>query len=319
MSVKVGCMETIDFVDPHVHLIDIDRLHYPWLSPPFRHDAALGSTEAIARSYSLSSYLKDMHGMRVRGVVYVDSGVVADEILSEVRYAHHVLQEALTPSDSAPAHLDAAAIVGFARLDSADLDQVLTQHKMTPLFRGVRHIANWHKDRAVAYPGPDLTRDLSWLAGLAVVARHGLTFDLQCFPDQMPGLAPVLQRHETMPVAIDHLGMPLFDNEGGRQSWRSGMRALAACRNVQVKLSGYGFIRRDWRFEDVAPVLTEVIDLFGVERCMFASDFPTDLLCAPARQTIETWLRFIEPFSIAEKRALLGGVAARFYRLDLDF
>ncbi|WP_336945361.1 amidohydrolase family protein [Asaia sp. HN010] len=310
-------METIDFVDPHVHLIDLDRLHYPWLSPPFSHDAALGSTEAIARAYSLSSYLKDMQGLRVRGLVHVDSGVAADEILSEVRYASQILQTALAPPAGVPQRLDAAAIVGCAQLNSLDLDQILTQHKSTPLFRGVRHIVNWHKYRAIAYPGPDLTRDPAWLNGLAVLARHGLTFDLQCFPDQMPALASVFQHHGNMPVVIDHLGMPLFDMDGGQETWRRGMRALASCPNVHVKLSGYGFISRNWQFEDVAPVLTEVIDLFGVGRCMFASDFPTDLLFAPARQTIETWLRFVEPFSTDEKRALLGGTAARFYRMDL--
>jgi len=312
-------MERPGFIDPHVHLIDFEQMHYPWLSPPYSADAPTGETRAIARSYGLGSYLADLEGWNVRGLVHVDSGVHPDEILREVHHVQSVLDAAMEPREGKPPILGAAGIVACARLDTPDLGHILAAHKVAPLLRGVRQIVNAHPERKLAYPEPDRTRDAAWQDGLAIVARHGLTFDLQCYPEQMMTLAPLLRRHETMPVVIDHLGMPLFHLSGGREAWQRGMRALAACPNIHVKLSGFGFVRPDWRDQDIAPVLREVVDVFGVERCMIASDFPTDLLFAPARQTLDTILHFAEAFNQTEKRALFGAVAARFYRLDIAF
>jgi predicted TIM-barrel fold metal-dependent hydrolase len=49
---------------------------------------------------------------------------------------------------------------------------------------------------------------------------------------------------------------------------------------VSIKLSGLGFIRRDWD-QALVALLAQVVDLFGTQRCMIASDTPTDKLFAP--------------------------------------
>jgi len=64
--------------------------------------------------------------------------------------------------------------------------------------------------------------------------------------------------------------------------WREGMTALAGCPNVYVKLSGLDYIRSGWigapeAHAQVAGLVAEVLALFGVDRCMFASNFPVDL------------------------------------------
>jgi len=46
-------MHDLPFVDAHVHLWDLKRIHYPWLTPPFGSDGPNGSVEAIARDYLL--------------------------------------------------------------------------------------------------------------------------------------------------------------------------------------------------------------------------------------------------------------------------
>ena len=40
----------LPFIDAHVHLWDLDRIAYPWLTPPFAVDGPNGSVEPIART-----------------------------------------------------------------------------------------------------------------------------------------------------------------------------------------------------------------------------------------------------------------------------
>ena len=97
----------------------------------------------------------------------------------------------------------------------------------------------------------------------------------------MPGLVPLIERHPDIPVIINHMGMPVLTDADGLADWRAGMKALSRLPHVAVKLSGMGFIRRDWSRETIGHLVRETIDLFGVERCMFASDMPTDKLFSP--------------------------------------
>jgi predicted TIM-barrel fold metal-dependent hydrolase len=65
-------------------------------------------------------------------------------------------------------------------------------------------------------------------------------------------------------------------------------------------------------------VVREAIDLFGVERCAFASDTPTDKLFGPIDRYMETYHAIVADFSEEDRRALFGGNANRLYRLGLS-
>ena len=59
------------------------------------------------------------------------------------------------------------------------------------------------------------------------------------------------------------------------------METLAARPNVALKISGLGQPGRPWTVESNRPVVLDAIRIFGVERCMFASNYPVDSLVAP--------------------------------------
>ena len=62
-------------------------------------------------------------------------------------------------------------------------------------------------------------------------------------------------------------------------------------------------------------MLLEAIEVFGVERCMFASNFPVDGLRVTFRHMFDDYKRVAQVFTPAERRALFHDNAARFYRL----
>jgi predicted TIM-barrel fold metal-dependent hydrolase len=298
----------IPFVDAHIHLWELDRLRYAWLSPPFDDAGPNGSVEPIAKNYGIDDYLADAARWNMVGAVHVDAGADAAHAYDETLWLEGLAADRGLPS----------AIVAFAALDDPQVEALLMRHAQHRHVRGIRHIVNWHPDPMRSYTPRDATQDAQWQKGFAALATYGLSFDLQCYPGQMPGLAPVIGANSDVPVIINHMGMPVMTDADGLEDWRKGLRALAAYEHVSIKISGLGFIWRDWSPERVRPLILEAIDLFGTHRCMFASDTPTDKLFAPFDRYMETYHDIAAAFSEDARRDLFGRNANRIYRIGLD-
>ena len=121
-------------------------------------------------------------------------------------------------------------------------------------------------------------------------------------------------RPET-PIVLDHAGMPVDRDEEGIQTWRKGLQQLAAAPNVVVKISGLGATDWNWTVDSLRPFILETIDIFGVDRCMFASNFPVDKLYSDFNTLYAAFYSITDAFSRDEKRMLFHDNAARFYRL----
>ena len=295
----------LPFIDAHVHLWDLDRIAYPWLTPPFADDGPNGSVAPIARTYLLDDYLADAEGWDVRGIVHVDAGAEASAALAETEWLQGLHDARGMPN----------AIIAFAALDDPDVEALLHAHAAHHAVRGIRHIVNWHADPRRTYSPRDVTRDEGWAKGYALLARYGLSFDLQAYPGQFAHLARLVARHPDIPVSINHAGMMV--GEEGLDEWRAGMAALAALPHVAVKISGMGFAFRPWSIEQARRYVLETIELFGAGRAMFASDFPTDKLFGTFDRHLAAYDAITADFAEDERRALFAGNANRFYRLGL--
>ncbi len=299
-------MYDVPFVDAHVHFWDLAHLRYPWLQPPFADDGPNGSVEPIARTYQPGDYKAEAAGWNVVGAVHVDAGADAADALGETVWLEGLAAETGLPD----------AIIAFASLSEPDVGTFLARHAEHGRVRGIRHIVNWHPDPRRSYTAVDLTRTDRWAAGFARLADHGLSFDLQCYPRQMIAVARIAQRSPEVPVMVNHLGMPVLTDTDGLSDWRRGMAALARLPQVSVKLSGFGFIRRDWDAALVRRFVDETIDLFGVDRVMAASDFPTDRLFGTYDAVMSALADAIGDLTPGERRAIWGGNACRLYRID---
>lgn len=294
----------LPFVDAHVHLWDLDRISYPWLTPPFADDGPNGSVEPIARTYLLDDYLTDASGWDVRGIVHVDAGAAPEAALAETEWLQAMADARGMPN----------AIIAFAALDDPNVDALLAAHAAHPAVRGIRHIANWHPDPSRSYTPRDVTQDEVWARGFALLGRHDLSFDLQAYPGQFDALARLIARHPDVQVIVNHTGMAV---PGEWETWRAGMRALAVLPNVATKISGMGFTHRPWTRAQIRPYVLEAIEMFGADRALFASDFPTDKLFGTFAAHLDAYAAITAAFSEDERRALFAGNANRLYRLGL--
>lgn len=114
-------------------------------------------------------------------------------------------------------------------------------------------------------------------------------------------------------VLIDHCARPTpaagIDQPGFRD-----LLALAATRRVHVKLSGYAkFSATPYPFEDTLPFVSALVSAFGLEQCMWASDWP--YLRAADRQDYGPLLRLVEQFfpNAADRQMLLWETPSRLF------
>jgi predicted TIM-barrel fold metal-dependent hydrolase len=65
------------------------------------------------------------------------------------------------------------------------------------------------------------------------------------------------------------------------------------------------------------PIILDAIRIFGVDRCMFASNFPVDGLKGSWDYLYSQFKRAVADFPLADRRKLFADNAARFYRLAI--
>ena len=92
---------------------------------------------------------------------------------------------------------------------------------------------------------------------------------------------------------------------------------VAACPNVAVKISGIGLAGKRWTVDENRPVVLDTIALFGPDRCMFASNFPVDGMCASFETIFNGFAQMVSGFTQEEQRKLFHDNATRIYRIEL--
>jgi predicted TIM-barrel fold metal-dependent hydrolase len=149
-----------------------------------------------------------------------------------------------------------------------------------------------------------------------LLQKYDLSFDLQIYASQMHDAAELAARHEGTTIILDHAGMPIDRDPESLALWHRGMQELAVQPNVSVKLSGLGMTDWRWTSGSIRPFILSTIDYFGVDRCMFASNFPVDRIYSSFETLYDAFAEIVADFSLDEQATLFGGTAARVYRLD---
>jgi len=300
-------MTDLPIVDAHQHFWDLDRNYLPWLCDqppiPFRY----GDYGALRRSYLPADYLRDAAGHEVVGTVHVEAEWNPDDPVGETRWLQEIIAESGFPS----------AMVAQARLDRPDVEAVLEGHCRYPRVRGIRH-----KPTAAASPAeivegaPGSISDAAWRRGYARLQGHGLSFDLQTPWWHLREAAALARDFPQTQIVLNHTGLPADRSPEGLAGWREAMRTLAAEPNVAVKISGLGQPGRPWTVADNGPIVRETIEIFGVDHCMFASNFPVDGLCARLDTILSGFEEIVRDRDRADRLKLFCDNARRIYRIE---
>ena len=205
--------------------------------------------------------------------------------------------------------------VAHTRLDAPEASKLLAYHAAFPFVRSIRH-----KPRANPRPGmgePGGMADTAWRRGFALLPSLGLRFDLQTPWWHMHEAAELARGFSTTQIIINHAGLPADRSTEGLAAWRSAMSLVAECPNVCVKISGIGVPGQAWTARANADIVRHLIDVFGVSRCMFASNFPVDSLCGSFQAIFRGFAEIVADLSDDEQDALFRRNALRIYNMGL--
>jgi L-fuconolactonase len=151
--------------------------------------------------------------------------------------------------------------------------------------------------------------------GVKAMVAHGLRFDALVFPRHLPVMAKFFARYPDLAVVIDHGAKPHIAR-GEIASWKAQMRALAREFPVMCKLSGLATeAAPGWSGETLRPYVEALIEIFGPSRLMWGSDWPVLNMAG----TYPGWFAMARELTVqlseADRDAIFGGTAARFYGL----
>ncbi len=287
-------------VDAHHHVWDTGLGKHPWLceDPPIRF--RYGDYSGIRRPYLPADYRRDAEPLEIAASVYVETEWRDDDPAGEMDWVAGIMASEGLPS----------VAVAQAWLDRPDCAGVLESHAARGFVRSVRH-----KPRANPAPGglPGAMGEAAWRAGFARLAPLGLRFDLQTPWWHLGEARALADAFPSTIIVLNHTGLPSDRSPEGIAGWRRAMAALAGASNVAVKISGIGQPGKAWTAAANREVVLTTIDRFGVERCMFASNFPVDSLCGSFAQIYSGFAEIVADFPEAERDALFATNAMRIY------
>ena len=314
----------LPIIDAHHHLWDIRTTENPAVK---RFEQKFYLCEEITSDINRS-------GHNIVQTVYAECGAylradgpAAMRCVGETEFAHGI--SAMSRSGIYGNARLCSGIFGWADLRAgAAVEPVIQAHlAASPNFRGLRT------------PMPRELHD-SFVDAMAVLAKYNLSYD-NWSPDyqRLPRLAKLARAVPDVTIIVDHLGGRI-DPEAGEDTfkqWRTCVESVAACPNTVMKLGGTLMRVDEWEpafhmhrcnqpcssealCELMYPYYLAAIETFGIERCMFESNFPVDRECVTYRSLWNMFKRIATKAgaSDGDKQALFNGTAARTYRLAIQ-
>ncbi len=301
-------MNSIPIIDPHQHFWDLERNYLPWLCDlpmiPFRY----GDYSAVKRNYLPTDYRKDTAGFDVVGSVYVEAEWDPNDPIGETRWVSTLADVRGLPT----------AVVAQAWLHREDAAEVLAGQAAFPRVRGIRQKPAAAPTPKSAHRGaPRSMDDGLFRDGFAHLARLGLSYDLQTPWWHLDAALELARDFPEVQIILNHTGLPSDRSDEGVKGWREAMGAFSEAPNVALKISGLGQPGQPWTAEANGPIVRDALAMFGIERCMFASNFPIDGLCADFETIFKGFMTITADLTEEDRRALFHGNAARLYRLSV--
>lgn len=292
------------FADAHHHLWDLAQNHYPWLAGPPQDPADVTGIGRLQHNYLVADLRADTAGLPLVASVHVEAAHDPADPVRETSWLQSQSDAEGLPS----------AIVAAAVLEAPDVESILDRHLEYPAVRGIRQMLD-RNPHTGASEETTLLDDPAWRRGLGLLAPRGLSFDLQILPSQLHAAARLAADFADLVFVLNHGGYHVPGASQSEQQWRDGITQLAKLPNVFVKASGYDAVDPHWGARGYRDYLSTLLDTFGIDRVLFASNFPVDRRTTSYRALIESTLAATSALTAAELDEFFFTNAVKVYRL----
>jgi len=152
--------------------------------------------------------------------------------------------------------------------------------------------------------------------GRAMLAKYDLRCEMEILAPDLPELAAAARLYPGMQFILPLMGWPIDLTYSGHRAWQRDMKILSDCRNVAVNIIAmeciFGF---NWTVDQVRHWISDTIDFFGPERCMFASHMPIAGLARSFHDLYSAYFDVVSNYSASDRQKLFHGAATRIYGL----
>ena len=163
----------------------------------------------------------------------------------------------------------------------------------------------------------DLNADHPGLnAILAAGGKAGLPVNVMA-SGKLPLLVELARRNPDTQIIIDHVGLaqpfvpPAPPNPF---EYLPDVLAAADLDNVAIKISGACTLsHKPFPYPDIWEPLSRVFDAFGLERCLWGTDWTRAVRVLTYEQAVEAF-RVTDSLSDSERATLMGGTLAKIYK-----
>ena len=237
---------------------------------------------------------------------------------SETVYETDWLQEYSQSGSSLNINKFPNAIIGYVNFIDLNVEEILENHLKNSNFRGVRQLLNYDKNnKSISHVDLDYLEESAWLKNFFLLKKNNLSFDLSILYNQSENAAKLINSNQDTLFIINHSLTPIeIDNESIKD-WLKGIKLLSSFDNVVIKLSGFGEFNTNWTEESMRPLILNSIDHFGIDRCMFGTNFPVDKFLSNASyfDYWNTYFTIVNSFNDAEKDNLFYKNAEKYYKI----
>ena len=151
--------------------------------------------------------------------------------------------------------------------------------------------------------------------GYALMEKYGLIASIAAQWPDMEKLRDLASRFPNTVIVLDHAGGPTERTPEYFNNWRNGMQTAAEAENIICKISGLGMGDHDWTVDSIRPYVLHCIETFGVERSLFATNWPVDSLWSDYDTIVSAYDEITVDFTESERRALFSANTERLYNI----
>ena len=283
------CEITFPILDTHHHFWKIERGDYGWMSPD------LGVLYRDYMPKDLAPLLQQAGVSKTILVQAADTEAETEFLLEIAKNCDFVV-----------------GVCGWLEMDSDAFPKRLAHFRRNPYFRSFRPMLQDLDE-------PDWILKPRVLKNLSHVVETGFAFEFLSKPSQLPHAVEAIKRTPGLKAVINHISKPDIA-AGTMEPWATHIAELRDFPDIYCKLSGM-VTEADpvnWTPDDLRPYVAHVLDVFGVDRVMFGSDWPVALLAAQSYGDVLDALRTVVGPLIEsdDHRKVFHGNGARFYRLE---
>jgi len=276
-------------IDSHHHVWELGVAPYAWLNGE--------AWQAVRRNFVYDDVRDDLLACGIQNSILVQ----ADNTKADSDY----VKRAAVNEEMVLGFVGWVSLTEAEKIDAA-LDDLAEGGKLV----GIRHLLTREADEDWILR-PDV------LNGLQTLERRQLAFDLNC--DRPAYLAHVPQLAERLPdlrLVANHAGKPPIGSKGW-EPWATNIARAAQCPNVYIKISGLTTpYREGWCGEDFRPYVEYLIEQFGPQRMMYASNWPVTLVAGSYKQQWDATRLALNSLYDDDLDWVFGGSALQCYRLD---